>query len=90
MIFGMLHHLVDLYQVVSNCTPGAKIGPALGSHDLFRLLKGKHENIFLSATRGPRALIFGTKHHLVDLCQVCLYYTPEAKNGSAPGVTYFT
>ena len=28
LIFGIQHHLVDLYQVCSNYTPGAKNGPA--------------------------------------------------------------
>ena len=28
LIFGMYHHLVDLYQVRSNFIPGAKNGPA--------------------------------------------------------------
>ena len=27
LIFGMLHHLVDLYQVCSNYAPGAKMAP---------------------------------------------------------------
>ena len=31
----------------------------------------KHEKIFLSETTRPRALVFGMKHHLVDLYQVC-------------------
>ena len=44
----------------------------------------------MSETAGPRVLIFGMKHHLVDLYQVCLNYTPEAENGSPPWVTYFT
>ena len=30
LIFGMWHHLLDLYQVYSNYTPGAKNGPAPG------------------------------------------------------------
>ena len=30
LIFGMYHHLVDLYQVWSKYTPGAKNGSALG------------------------------------------------------------
>ena len=32
---------------------------------------------------GPRAMIFGMKHHLVDCA-------PGAKKGPAPGVTYLT
>ena len=31
LIIGMLHHLVDLYQVCSNYIPWAKNGPALGA-----------------------------------------------------------
>ena len=50
----------------------------------------KYEKIFLSETKRPRALIFGMKHHLVDLCQVCSSETPGAKNGNAPGITCFT
>ena len=34
LAFGMKHHLVDLYQVCSNYTPGAKHGPAPGGHML--------------------------------------------------------
>ena len=34
------------------------------------LYREKHENIFLSETTRPRALIFGMKHHLVDSYQV--------------------
>ena len=34
--------------------------------------------------------IFGMLHHLVDLYQVCLNYTPGAKNGLALAVTCFT
>ena len=30
LIFGMYYHLVDLYQVCSNYSPGAKTGPAPG------------------------------------------------------------
>ena len=38
LIFGMQHHLVDLFQVCSNYVPKAKNGPARGSHVLHRLL----------------------------------------------------
>ena len=31
-IFGMRHHLVDLYPVCSNYAPEAKIGPVRGVH----------------------------------------------------------
>ena len=38
----------------------------------------KNEKIFLSETTRPKALVFGMKHHLVDLYQVCLNKTPGA------------
>ena len=43
------------------------------------------EKIFLSDTTRPRAFIFGMKHHLVNLYQVCSNYIPGAKNVPAPG-----
>ena len=54
------------------------------------LYSEKCEKIFLSETTRPRVLIFGMKHHLVDLYQVCLNYIPRAKNGPVPGVICFT
>ena len=45
------------------------------------LYRKQHEKIFLSETTRPRALIFGRKHHLVDLYQVCSNYSTGAKNG---------
>ena len=36
--FDMKYHLVDLYQVCSNYSPGAKNGVARGSHVLHRLI----------------------------------------------------
>ena len=84
LIFGMKHLLVNLYQVRSNYIPGAKNGLPQGSHVLHRHIKGKHEKVFLSETTRPRALIFGMKHHLVNLNHVCSNY---AKSGPAPGVT---
>ena len=38
LIFSMKYHLVDLNQVCSNYSPGAKNGPARGSHVLHRLI----------------------------------------------------
>ena len=38
LILGILHHLVDHYQVCSNYTPGAKNGSARGLHVLHRLI----------------------------------------------------
>ena len=54
------------------------------------LYREQHEKIFLSETTRPRALLFGMKHHLVDLYQVCSNYSPGAKIGLASGVTCFT
>ena len=45
-------------------------------------------NIFFFAeTIRHRALIFGMKHHLVDLYPVCSNFAPGAKIGPTPGVT---
>ena len=38
LVFGMKYHLVDLYQVCSNYSPGVKNGPVPGSHVLHRLI----------------------------------------------------
>ena len=40
LIFGMVHHLVDLYQICSNNGPWAKSGPVLGSHVLKQRVAG--------------------------------------------------
>ena len=85
LIFGMKHHLVNLYQVCSNYIPWAKNGPAPGVTFNIDLLRGKHEKIFLSETIWLRALIFGMKHHLVDFYHVCSNYAQGAKNGPSPG-----
>ena len=55
------------------------------SHVLHKLIKGKHEYIFSSKTTRPRALIYGMKHHLVDLYQICSNYAPRAKHGPVLG-----
>ena len=47
LIFGMLHHLVDLYRVCSSYSPGAKTGPAPGSIVLHRLIKGNVKNLLV-------------------------------------------
>ena len=60
LIFGMKHHLVDLYQVCSNYAPWAKKRPSPGGHMFYIVLyREKHEKIFLSETIRPRAMIFG-------------------------------
>ena len=38
LVFGMLHHLVDFYQVCSNYAPVTKNSPASGSHVLHSLI----------------------------------------------------
>ena len=43
--------------------------------------------LFFSETRWCRALIFGTKHLLLDFYQHCSYDAPRVKTGPAPGVT---
>ena len=48
LIFGMKPHILDRYQVCSNFASEAKSGYALGSFILHRLIKRKHEKIFLS------------------------------------------
>ena len=59
LIFGMKHHLVNLEQVCSNYTPGAKHGPAPGVTCFTKTYTGKNMEIFLSETIRLRALIFG-------------------------------
>ena len=85
-IFGMLHHLLALYQNTSNYDPGVEISPmlwVLGFHieikEIFL--------IFLSQTVKARALIFGMWYLLVDLYQVCSYDAHGIKTGPTPGVT---
>ena len=41
LIFGMLDHLVNLYQVVQIIALGPKMAQPLGSHGLHWLLKGE-------------------------------------------------
>ena len=65
------------------------MGPPQGSYVFYKLIKGKHEKIFLSETTRYRVLIFGMKRHLVDLYKVCSNYAPWAQNGTALGVTSF-
>ena len=75
-----------LYQVGSNYAPGVKNGPAPSHIVDIGLYRENIENIFLSETTKPRALIFGMQHHLVvDLYPVCSNYGPGAKIGPALG-----
>ena len=59
LIFGMKHHLVNLYKVCSNYIPWAKNGPPRGHMFYIDLYRGKYEKIFLSESIWLRALIFG-------------------------------
>ena len=43
---------------------------------------------FLSETTRPRVFIFGVKHHLVNLYQVCSNYIHWAKNGLPRAYAY--
>ena len=69
---------------------GPKMAPPQGHMFYIGLYREKDETIFLTEATMPRALIFGLKHQLVNLYQVCSNYISGAKNGPAPGVTYYT
>ena len=58
LIFGMRHHLVNLYQVCSNYIPGPKMAQPGGHMFYIGLYRTKHEKN-LPETIRPRALIFG-------------------------------
>ena len=49
---------------------------------------GKNEHLFLSGTTRPRSLIFGLKHHQVDLFQVCSNY-PGTINVPPGGILFY-
>ena len=68
LIFGLWHHLVDLYQVCSNLPLGLKMGPPRGPHILHRLIKGNYGKIFLYEFTRQRALIF-------DILASCTQWT---------------
>ena len=59
LIFGLKHHLVNLYQVCSNYIPGTENGLPWGHMFYIGLYREKHEKIFMSETTRPIALIFG-------------------------------
>ena len=73
----------------SNYPPGAKKGSIPGVKIYIGLFGENHEKI-LSETTRPRALIFGMKHHIVTLYQICSNYFAWVKNGPSPGITCFT
>ena len=81
LIFGMKHHLVNLYKGCSNYISGAKNDPIPGVMFYIGQYCEKHEKIFLSETIRLRALILGMKHHLVDPFQVCSNSALGTKNG---------
>ena len=54
LILGIQHHLVDLYQFCSIMPLGQKIGLPRGSHDLHRLILGKHREYQVSKPCGFR------------------------------------
>ena len=53
------------------------------------IYRGKHETIFLSETTSSRALIFGMKHHLVNLYQVCSNYFAGPKMAHPEGHMFY-
>ena len=57
LILGMLYQLVDLCQVCSKYSPGAKNVPSLMVTFYIGLYREQHE-VVLSETTRPRALIF--------------------------------
>ena len=59
LIFGMYHHLVDLYQVCSKMPQGLKMARPWGHMLTIGLYRENHEKIFWSETTRPRALIVG-------------------------------
>ena len=61
------------------------MAPLWGHMFYIGLYREYHEKIFLSDTTRHRALIFGIKHHLVNLYQVCLNYILGANNGATLG-----
>ena len=88
LIFGMEQHLVDLYQVCSDYSHGAKYGQPRGSHvlhglivDLYQVCSDYSHGAKYGQPRGSHVL-----HGLiVDLYQVCSNYTPVARDGPALG-----
>ena len=69
---------------------GLKMAPPRGHMFYIGLYREKYEKLFLSETTRPRTLIFGMKHHLVNLYQVCSNFIPGAKNGLPWGSQCFT
>ena len=61
------------------------MGPPPGHMFCIDLYREKRQKIFLSETKRPRALIFGMKHHLVDIYQVCSDYAPWGQKWACPG-----
>ena len=75
LIFGMSLHLIDHYQSCSNYSPGFKNWPRPRGH-MFYIdpYREKPLKIFLSDTRRPRSLLFGSFVFAIwQLCLVDLY-----------------
>ena len=70
-IFGMQHHLVDLYKDCSKFAPRVKIDPAPGVTSFTQDYIVNFLKVFLSETERPRTVVFGMQHHLVNLYQDC-------------------
>ena len=60
LIFGIKHHLVDIFQVGSDYAPGANIV-------LHRHIQGRPEKIFSAETTRHKASTFSMKYNLLDL-----------------------
>ena len=79
----MLHHIADLYQVFFKLCPWGKKWPSPAGHIVY--IGRNMKKIFSSEITRPRALMFGMKHHLVNVYQICSNYIPGAKNGPPTG-----
>ena len=78
---------LDIWYVASPSRPLPRLFKLCSGAHMFYIgvYWEKYEKIFLSETTRPRALIFGRKHHIVNLYQVCSNYIPGAKNGPLQG-----
>jgi hypothetical protein len=79
-IFGMKHHVVNLYQACVN-----KIGPVQGSHCFPCMFILVLIIIFFDTIKAG-ALVFGMKHTVMDHYQACSNYNLLVKIGHASGV----
>ena len=63
---------------------GPKMVPLQGHVFYIGLYREKDETIFLSKTTRPRALIFGMKHHLVNLYHEYDQEIPQSQTADNP------